>query len=57
MESKTMATYEYRIYCPNCKKTSIVRESPLKNALFPVKCPICGYAFTRIDGYKKILPI
>lgn len=52
-----MATYEYRIYCPNCKKTSIVRESPLKNALFPVKCPICGYAFTRIDGYKKILPI
>lgn len=52
-----MKQYQYTIFCPRCKKTSTIIEKTLKDKLFPVRCPHCDYVFTRIESYKKILPI
>jgi len=56
-KGENMKQYEYQVFCPNCRKTSTIVESGIKDKLFPVRCPHCNYVFTRIESYKKILPI
>ncbi|MFO8078386.1 MAG: zinc-ribbon domain-containing protein [Thermoplasmatota archaeon] len=51
-----MKQYQYTVYCPRCKKTSTIVEKSIKDKLFSVRCPHCGYVFTRIESYKKYFP-